>query len=41
MVLPHHLGMNPQATWLRQINPASDRLEVVVIKHTRLYRSTL
>ena len=41
VVLPHRLGMNPQATWLRRINPASNRLDVVVIKHTRLYRSIL
>ena len=36
MVLSFRLGMNPQAIWLRRINPAFKQLETVISKHARL-----
>jgi len=32
VVLPHRLGIHPQATWLRRMNPASKKLDTDVIK---------
>ena len=34
--MPFRLGMNPQATWLRRINPAFKQLGALVIKYIRL-----
>jgi len=40
VVLPHRLGVYPQAAWLRRTNPAFKQLDAVVIKHTGLMSRT-